>query len=162
MIKESRFTKSAKNTYFTPEGLQETKLELDFLKTIKRVEISERILKAREFEDIEESSEYQAALDEQALIEHRIADLEESLRNPKIITQNQNSDTIILGSTVKVNIGGDINEYTIVGKVEADPTRKRISNESPLGASLLGLREGDRAQVTTPTFKYEAKVLRIR
>ncbi len=162
MIKDSRFIKSAKNTYFTPEGLQETKLELDFLKTIKRVEISERILKAREFEDIEESSEYQAALDEQALIEYRIADLEESLRNPKIIAQNQNSETIILGSTVRVNIGGDINEYTIVGKVEADPSKKRISNESPLGASLLGLREGERAQVITPTFKYEAKVLRVR
>lgn len=162
MIKDSRFIKSAKNTYFTPEGLQETKRELDFLKTIKRVEISERILKAREFEDIEESSEYQAALDEQALVEHRIADLEEALRSPKIISQNQNSDTITLGSTVKINIGGDINEYTIVGKVEADPTKKRISNESPLGASLLGLREGERAQVTTPTFKYEAKVLRIR
>ncbi|MDO8570461.1 MAG: transcription elongation factor GreA [Candidatus Daviesbacteria bacterium] len=162
MIKDSRSVRSASNIYFTLGGLQEAKLELDFLKTIKRVEASERILKAREFEDIDESSEYQAALDEQALIEHRIADLEESLRSPKVITQNQNSDTITLGSTVRINIDGKIDEYTIVGKVEADPTKKRISNESPLGASLLGLRAGEKAQVTTPTFKYEAKVLKIR
>lgn len=162
MIKDSRSIRSANKTYFTLGGLQEARLELDFLKTIKRVEASERILKAREFEDVEESSEYQAALDEQALIEHRIADLEESLRSPKIITQNQNSETITLGSTVKVNIGGEINEYTIVGKVEADPMKKRISNESPLGASLLGLRVGEKAQVITPAFKYEAKVLKIR
>ncbi|MDO8639276.1 MAG: transcription elongation factor GreA [Candidatus Daviesbacteria bacterium] len=161
MIKDTRSIKSTKSTYFTPEGLQVVKLELEFLKTIKRVEASERILKAREFEDIEDSSDYQSALDEQALIEHRIADLEESLRSPKIISQNQNSETIILGSTVKINIGGDISEYTIVGKVEADPSKKKISNESPLGASLLGLREGERAEVTTPTFKYEAKVLKI-
>lgn len=162
MIKDTRFVKSAKNTYFTPEGLQESKLELDFLKTIKRSEVTERILKAREFEDVDESSEYQAALDEQALIEHRIAQLEESLRNPKIISQNQSSETIILGSTVRVNIGGDINEFTIVGKIEADPAKKRISDESPLGTSLLGLREGEKAQVTTPSIKYEAKVLKIR
>lgn len=161
MIKDSRSIRSANNTYFTLGGLQEARLELDFLKTIKRVEASERILKAREFEDIEESSEYQSALDEQALIEHRIADLEESLRSPKVIAQNQNSETITLGSTVKVNIDGKINEYTIVGKVEADPTKKRISNESPLGASLMGLREGEKTQVTTPAFKYEAKVLKI-
>lgn len=162
MNKDTGSVKSANNTYFTPDGLRETKLELDFLKTIKRVEVSERILKAREFEDVEESSEYQAALDEQALIEHRITQIEMSLRNPKLISQNQNSETIILGSTVKVNIGGAINEYTIVGKVEADPTQKRISNESPLGASLLGLRAGDKAQVITPSIRYEAKVLKIR
>lgn len=162
MIKDSRFLKSAKNTYFTSEGLQEARLELDFLRTIRRSEITERILKAREFEDINESSEYQATLDEQALIEHRISTLEEALRSPKVITQNQSSETIILGSTVKVNIGGKINEFTIVGKVEADPAKKKISNESPLGASLLGLREGERVQVTTPSLKYEAKVLKIR
>jgi|SRR3989344_1699079 len=162
MIKDTRFVKLAKNTYFTPEGLQGVRLELDFLKTTKRVEITERILKAREFEDVDESSEYQAALDEQALIEHRIADLEELLRNPKVFSQNQSSEMITLGSTVKVNIRGEINEYTIVGKTEADPTKKRISNESPLGASLLGLREGEKAQVITPSIRYEAKVLKIK
>lgn len=162
MAKISRSNQSAPKVYLTPEGLKEAQVELDFLKTKKRDEVTERIRRAREFGDVAENAEYEAALDEQALVENRIAYLEDIIKNAKIITEIPKSDFVVIGSTVKVKTDEGIDEFTIVGKVEANPAKKRISNESPLGSALLGAKVGDTVEVTTLIVKYKCKVLEIR
>lgn len=162
MAKVSRLVQSAKKVYLTPEGLQEAKAELNFLKTDKRTQIADRIEKAREFGDIDENSEYDAALNEQALVENRISYLEDILKNAKIISENPKSDFVVIGSTVKVEMDEGIDEFTIVGKVEANPAKKRISNESPLGSALLGAKVGDVVEVVTPIVRYKCKVVEVK
>jgi transcription elongation factor GreA len=162
MAKIIRAAKSVQKNYLTPQGLLEAKSELDFLKNVKRPEVSERIQRAIEFGDVSENSEYDAALDEQALIENRISYIESVLNNPKIIQEHQSNGLIVIGSTVVVDIDGSTNEYTIVGKVEADPGKKKISNESPLGTALLGAEVGQEVEVNAPNFSYKAKILTIK
>lgn len=162
MAKISRLPKSVKNIYVTQKGLTEAQEELDFLKTTKRAEIAERIQRAREFGDISENSEYDAALDEQALVEHRISYLEEVLKNAKVITETEKSDFVVIGSTVSVEMDGEIDEFMIVGRVEANPAKKRISNESPVGQALLGAKVGEEVEVATPIVHYKVKVLKIK
>ncbi len=161
MVKtHTRVTK--KSTYVTSTGLDEIKKELDNLKSVKRLEIAERIQKAREYGDLSENSEYDAALEDQNLIENRINDLEETLKSIKIIAAKHTNDFVVIGSTVKVEMDGEIDEFTIVGRVEADPSKKRISNESPLGSVLLGTKKGEVVEVTTPIVRYKCKVLDIK
>lgn len=154
--------RSSKNIYLTPKGLEEAQAELEFLRTDKRNQISERIQRAREFGDISENAEYDAALDEQALVENRIVYLEEVLKNAKVISETNNTDFVVIGSTVTVEMEGEIDEFMIVGKVEANPLKKKISNESPLGSSLLGARVGESVEVATPIVRYQCKVLKIK
>lgn len=161
MAKISKINQSVKKVYLTPEGLKEAQVELNFLKSIKRPEVAERITRAREFGDVDENAEYDAALDEQALIENRVASLEGVLRNARIISEGLESDVVVIGSTVKVKMNKKTDEFTIVGKVEANPIKKRISNESPLGSVLLGSKVGEIVEVTTPTAHYKCKILRI-
>lgn len=161
MVKISK-QRPANNVYVTPKGLKEAQEELDFLKTAKRTEIAERIQRAREFGDVVENSEYDAALDEQALVENRIQYLEEVLKNAKVITESEKSDFVVIGSTVSVEMEGEIDEFTIVGRVEANPAKKRISNESPVGAALLGAKIGEEVEVATPIVRYKVKVLKIK
>lgn len=156
------YTKTIKNTYLTSNGLSEARAELEFLKKTKRVQIADRIHQAREFGDITENSEYDAALEQQALVENRINDLENILKSAKVITEAQSSDFVIIGSTVRVEMEGEIDEFTIVGRVEADPSEKRISNESPLGSALLGVKVGETVEVTTPIVRYKCKVLEVK
>lgn len=162
MVKTGRSAKSAPPVYLTPKGLGEAKSELEFLKTTKRAKIAERIQKARELGDTDENSEYDAALDEQTLVENRISYLEEILKNAQVITEIPNSDFVIIGSTVKVEMDGEIDEFTIVGKVEANPAKKRISNESPVGQALLGAKVGEIVEVVTPIVRYRCKILQIK
>ena len=120
--------KNSKNTYLTPKGLEEARAELEFLKKNKRAEIAERIHQAREYGDLTENSEYDSAMEDQSLIENRIAALEGILKHVKVIAQEHSNDFVVIGSTVKIEMDDGIEEFTIVGRVEADPSKKKISN----------------------------------
>ncbi|MBI2596806.1 transcription elongation factor GreA [Candidatus Daviesbacteria bacterium] len=154
--------KNVKSTYLTVRGLAETKVELDYLKKTKRSEIAERIHQARQYGDLTENSEYDSAMEDQALTENRIAELENILKKVKVIEYDHANDFVVIGSTVKIEMDNEIDEFTIVGRVEADPSKKRISNESPLGTALLGAKKGEVVEVTTPIVRYKCKVLEIR
>lgn len=162
MSKTALSSKNTKNTYLTSTGLTQAKSELDFLKKNKRAEIAEKIHQAREYGDLTENSEYDSAMEEQALIENRIADLENILKGAKVISEQESTDFVVIGSTVKIEMDDEIDEFRIVGRVEADPSKKRISNESPLGMALLGAKKGGTVEVTTPIVKYKCKVLEIK
>lgn len=151
-----------KSVYVTAEGLAEAKLELDELKKVKRVEIADRIQRAREFGDLAENSEYDAALEEHAIVEKRISELEGTLKGAKVINQVPKSDFVVIGSTVVIEMEGEVDEFTIVGSVEADPSKKKISNESPVGSALLGAKVGESVEVTTPIVRYRCKILEIK
>ncbi len=158
-IVSAKFVKNT--TYLTAKGLTEAKSELDFLKKTKRLEIAEKIHQAREYGDLAENSEYDSAIEEQSLTENRISELENILKKVKVIADNHTEDFIVIGSTVKIDMDGEIDQFKIVGRVEADPSKKRISNESPLGISLLGAKKGEVVEVTTPIVRYKCKVLEI-
>lgn len=151
-----------KHVYLTVKGLSDAKAELEFLKKTKRAQVVEKIHQARQYGDLAENSEYDAAIEEQALIENRISRLEDILKSAKVIDGKGSQDFVVIGSTVKIDMEGEIDEFKIVGRVEADPAKKRISNESPLGRSLLGAKKGEVVEVTTPIVRYKCKVLEIK
>lgn len=154
---------SIKNTYLTPTGLEKVQAELDFLKNQKRLEVTERIAKAREFGDLDENSEYDAAIEDQTFVENRIVELEKIVRSAQIIKSvPKGSDLVTIGSTVVVDMDGVVDEFTIVGRVEANPAKKRISNESPVGSALLGAKKGEEVEVATPIVRYRCKILEIK
>ena len=151
------------NVYLTPKGLADAKGELDYLKQTKRVQIADRIRQAREYGDLAENSEYDTALEDQNLVENRIRELENILKDAKVIAKKVHGvDFVVIGSTVRIEMEGEVDEFTIVGRVEADPSKKRISNESPLGSSLLGAKKGEVVEVTTPIVRYKCKILEIK
>jgi len=154
--------KNINRTYLTSTGLLEAKEELNFLRITKRGEIAERIHQARQYGDLTENSEYDTAIEDQALIENRIAELEGILKNAKVIAEEHTDNFVVIGSTVKIEMDDGIDEFTIVGRVEADPAKKRISNESPLGIALLGAKKGEEVEVATPIVRYKCKVLEIK
>lgn len=151
-----------KSVYVTSKGLEEAKAELEYLKKTKRKQITDRIHTAREFGDLTENSEYDAAIEEQTLVENRIAELENILKSVQVIKSTPKSDFVVIGSTVAVEMDGELDVFTIVGRVEANPSKKRISNESPLGSSLLGAKVGESVEVATPIVRYKCKVLEIK
>ena len=125
-----------KDIFFTPEGLEKIENEIEYLKTVRRKEVSERIKVALGYGDLSENSEYDEAKNEQAQVEERIAKLEMMVRNAKIIDEKDlNTDVVNIGSSVKVRELDTMeeDEYTIVGSAEADPLEGKISNESPVG-----------------------------
>jgi transcription elongation factor GreA len=137
----------------TPQGLEELKAKIDYLSNQKRREIAERIKEAREFGDISENAEYDAAKNEQAMLEKQIADLEEKLRNATVIDQKAiSTDVVSVGSTVHVKDQKTEKsvKYKIVGSAEANPAEMRLSNESPVGKALLGRKRGDVVDVPVP------------
>ena len=149
-----------KDIFFTPEGLEKIENEIEYLKTVRRKEVSERIKVALGYGDLSENSEYDEAKNEQAQVEERIAKLEMMLRNAKIIDEKDlNTDVVNIGSSVKVRELETMeeDEYTIVGSAEADPLEGKISNESPVGSRLIGNRVGDVVEVEVPDgiIKYE-------
>ena len=149
-----------KDIFFTPEGLEKIENEIEYLKTVRRKEVSERIKVALGYGDLSENSEYDEAKNEQAQVEERIAKLEMMVRNAKIIDEKDlNTDVVNIGSNVKVRELETMeeDEYTIVGSAEADPLEGKISNESPVGSRLLGNRVGDVVEVEVPDgiIKYE-------
>ncbi|WP_295147522.1 transcription elongation factor GreA [uncultured Peptoniphilus sp.] len=149
-----------KDIFFTPEGLEKIENEIEYLKTVRRKEVSERIKVALGYGDLSENSEYDEAKNEQAQVEERIAKLEMMARNAKIIDEKDlNTDVVNIGSSVKVREIETMeeDEYTIVGSAEADPLEGKISNESPVGSKLIGNRVGDVVEVEVPDgiIKYE-------
>ena len=149
-----------KDIFFTPEGLEKIENEIEYLKTVRRKEVSERIKVALGYGDLSENSEYDEAKNEQAQVEERIAKLEMMVRNAKIIDEKDlNTDVVNIGSNVKVRELETMeeDEYTIVGSAEADPLEGKISNESPVGSKLIGNRVGDVVEVEVPDgiIKYE-------
>ncbi len=144
----------AEEVIITKEGLEELERRLDELKLVKRAEITERIKVAREFGDLSENAEYDAAKNEQAMIEGEILELEDKIKRAVIIT-NVKKDTISLGSKVDI-YDVTYNEectYEIVGTTEADVDAGRISNESPIGNALLGRKAGETIEVIVPEGK---------
>lgn len=155
---------SAKEVVLTYEGLKKLEEELTHLKSVKRLEIAERIKQALSFGDISENSEYDEAKNEQALVEGRIVQLETMLKNAKVIDEDEvSTDAVGLGSKVKIydeEFEEEV-EYLIVGSTEADPTKSKISNESPVGAALMGQKVGSVVEVAVPDGVLKFKILEI-
>jgi transcription elongation factor GreA len=144
-----------KDVILTPDGLQKLKDELEELSTVKRREVADRIKEAREFGDISENSEYDDAKNEQAMLEQRIAQLEERLRSATVIdAKDLDTDVVRVGSEVNVKDEdtGSSSKFMIVGSAEAKPP-ERLSNESPVGRALLGRKKGDVVDVVLPNGK---------
>lgn len=149
----------------TEEGKLKLEQELEYLKTVKRKEVVERIKIARSFGDLSENSEYDSAKDEQAFVEGRITTLENMIRNAKIIEEDvENSSIVSLGKSVTfVELpDGDEETYTIVGSAEADPFEGKISNDSPIAKSLLGKKIDEEVTVQTPGGEMKVKIVSIK
>ena len=144
-----------KDVILTPEGLTKLKDELEELTTNKRREVAERIKDAREYGDISENSEYDDAKNEQAMLESRIAALEEKLRSATVVDKKDiSTDVVSVGTAVTVKPkDGKADTYTIVGSTESNPAEKKLSNESPVGRALLGHAKGETVQVQLPNGK---------
>ncbi len=141
----------AEEVILTKEGKEELEKRLEFLKVTKRAEITERIKTAREFGDLSENAEYDAAKNEQAMIEGEIVEIENKLKHAVIIKDGAKKGTVSLGSKVDfVDADGEAYSYEIVGTTEADVEAGKISNESPLGNALLGRKAGDVVNVQAP------------
>lgn len=141
-----------KEVILSKEYLEKLEDELEYLKTIRRPEIAEKIKIARSFGDLSENADYDEAKNEQGEVESRIAKVEDMIRNAKTIEVDLDSDEVGVGNTVTVHDEefDEIIDYKIVGTAESDPVKGSISNESPVGAALLGKKVGDRVEVTTP------------
>jgi transcription elongation factor GreA len=155
-----------KEVILTPEGFKKLKEEIDYLANDKRREVADRIRVARQFGDITENSEYDDAKNEQALLEHRIALLEERMANARVISKKEVSkDVVSIGSHVKLRdvSAKETVEYHIVGSAEANPTEHKLSNESPVGKAIIGKKKGETVEVTTPRGKaLKYKILDIK
>lgn len=153
-----------KEFYMTEEGLEKLEEELEYLKTERRQEVVERIKIARDFGDLSENSEYDAAKDEQAFVESRIVQVENMIRNAVIIkNEDANSDIVSLGRTITFLElpDGEEESYTIVGSAEADPFEGKISNDSPIAKSLLGHAVGEEITVPTPAGEMNVKIVNV-
>lgn len=154
-----------KSYYMTEEGKEKLSKELEQLKKVRRPEVVERIKIARDFGDLSENSEYDAAKDEQAFVESRISQIEMMLRNAVIIERDtSNHSTVQLGTTVvfKELPDGDVEEYVIVGSAEADPFEGKISNDSPIAKSMMGCEVGQEVNVPTPGGDLLVKILEVK
>jgi len=153
-----------KEVILTEEGLKQLHDEVTYLSTVKREEVAERIRQAREFGDITENSEYDDAKNEQAMLEHRISLLQEKLRRARVIKDSEiDTERVSIGSTVTLRDEetGEILIYTLVGSAEADPSKARLSNESPVGQAIMGRRAGDEVTVPVPAGSLRYQVLAI-
>lgn len=156
---------SEKEVLLTPAGLHKLEEELEYLKSVKRKEVAERIKVAISYGDISENSEYEDAKNEQAFVEGRIITLEKMLRNARIINENDvDTGVVSIGSTVRlrdIEFKEDV-EYHIVGSAESDPADNKISNESPVGRALLGKSVGSMVEVSVPAGVIQYEVLEIK
>jgi transcription elongation factor GreA len=151
-----------KDVILTPEGLANLKAELEQLSTVRRREVAARIKDAREFGDISENAEYDDAKNEQAMLEARIAQLEDRLRSATVIdTSELDTDVVRVGTVVHVKEGGKSTKYTIVGSAEAKPAEMKLSNESPIGKALLGHKRGEEVTFATPKGERKLKITKI-
>ena len=154
----------AQEVMLTKEGYEELEKRLEYLKVVKRAEITERIKVAREFGDLSENAEYDAAKNEQAIIEGEILEIEHKLKYAVIIKDsNAKKGTVSLGSKVELkdNDTGEVFTYEIVGTTEADVELGRISNESPVGNALLGRKAGEVVTVQVPAGVTNLTILKV-
>ena len=155
----------AKKFIMTYEGVKKLEEELEYLKTVKRKEITEKIKVALGYGDLSENSEYDEAKNDQAFTEGRIIQLENMLKNAVVVDESEiPTDKVSVGSIVKVmdyEFDEEV-EYAIVGSAEADPMNFKISNESPVGSALLGKKVGDVVEVTVPSGVSKFEILEIR
>lgn len=151
-----------KEIYLTEKGLDEIKKELDFLKLEKRPEIILALKEARAQGDLSENSEYDAARNEQALVESKIAELEKMVENAVVIKE-VDTDKVSIGTSVKIEYvdDGETDSYMVVGSKEADPFENKISNESPIAQAIMGKKIGDVVSVASPNGQYSVKILEI-
>jgi transcription elongation factor GreA len=152
----------ARETVLTPEGLEELKSRILYLRGERRREVAERIKEAREFGDITENSEYDDAKNEQAMLEKQISDLETKLASARVINEKDvDTDVVSVGATVHVKDQktDKSTKFKIVGSAEANPSENRLSNESPVGRALLGHRRGE--TVTVPVPRGPARKLKV-
>ena len=164
-ILESSEDKAMADYILTEEGKQKLEEELHILETERRAEVGERIKVAREFGDISENSEYDDAKNEQAFLEGEIAELEQKIRNSDIIKNDgTNKDIVQMGNTVVIKDleFGDEDTFTIVGSTEADPDENKISNESPVGAAIIGQQVGSTVEVNAPAGVLKYQIVEIK
>ena len=154
-----------KEVILTAEGYEKLKREIEELSTTRRREVAERIRIAREFGDIAENAEYDDAKNEQMLLEHRIATLEERMRDARVISKKEISkDSVSVGSKVRLRDvkAGKTFEYHIVGSAEANPAENKLSNESPVGKAIIGKKKGETVEVAAPRGKMKFKIMEIK
>lgn len=149
-------------SFLTKQGFEKLHEELEYLRTVKRQEVAERLHEAIEGGELIEDAEYEAAKNEQAFVEGRIQELEILLANARVIEETGKMDVVQVGATVTIQEDGNDKEvYTIVGPVEANPRCGRISNESPLGRALMDHKAGDRVKVDAPNGSFFVKILKV-
>lgn len=155
---------NTEKVYLTENGLAELQAELENLKTVKRPENIEALKDARALGDLSENAEYDAARNEQAIIESRITELEKILETAEVISDSEiNTDTVSIGTAVKLEFIDDeeTDTYYIVGRTEADPFENKISNESPIAQAILGKKAGEVATVKCDSYDYQVKIVEI-
>ncbi len=158
MVSEKKFP-------MTAAGKMKLEDELEQLKTVKRVEVVERIKIARSYGDLSENSEYDSAKEDQAFVEGKISSIEGMIRNSVIITEDElNTDEVQLGKTVtfKEIPDGDEETYTIVGSAEANPLEGMISNDSPIAKALIGRKKDEKVRIQTPGGEMSVEILEIK
>jgi transcription elongation factor GreA len=154
-----------KEVILTAEGYKKLQKEIDLLRGDKRREVAERIRVAREFGDIAENAEYDDAKNEQAMLEHKIAQLEERLLTARVITKKEISkDIVSIGSHVGLRDmqANKTFEYHIVGSAEANPAENKLSNESPVGKAIMGKKKGEVVEVSAPRGSLKFKIMEIK
>jgi transcription elongation factor GreA len=152
-----------RETLLTPEGLEDLKSRIEHLSTDRRREVATRIKEAREFGDISENSEYDDAKNEQAMLEAKIAQLEERLRDATVIDRDDvSTEAVALGSMVTIETPAGKATYQLVGSAESDPDENRLSNESPIGRAIFGHKKGETVDVVTPGGNIKVKIVTIK
>ncbi len=153
-----------KPVYLTRDGFEKLRAEYETLTRVTRMEVARRIAQAKDLGDLSENAEYEAAKHEQAFLEGRIRELQHQLSHAQLIDESANGDkSVRLGSSVTVREeDGEEMTYTIVGSAEAQPREGKISNESPVGAALLGKHVRQKVTVQTPSGSYKLTIVKIR
>ena len=148
--------------YLTEEGMKKIKEELEYRKKTLSYEISRAIKEAKEQGDLSENAEYSEAKRQQAENEGRVAELEMALKDSVLVAYDKSSQTVQIGSLIKVKNNGDEMEFKIVGSNESNPAEMKISNESPMGKAFMGKKKGDKVEVNTPGGKMNYVILEIK
>jgi transcription elongation factor GreA len=154
-----------KEVILTPEGYKKLQEEIELLSTVRRREVAERIRIAREFGDIAENAEYDAAKNDQAHLEARIAMLEERLTTARVVTKKEiRSGEVSVGTKVRLKDMGSNKtvEYHVVGSAEANPAEMKVSNESPVGKAIMGRKKGDVVEVAAPRGALKFKIMEVK
>jgi transcription elongation factor GreA len=154
-----------KEVILTPEGHDKLRDEIEYLSTVKRREVAERIKQAREFGDIAENSEYDDAKNEQAMLEHRISMLEERLKGARVVAKGDTPKGIVaVGTKVRLRDmdAKETIEYHIVGSAEANPAEHKLSNESPVGKAIMGKKKGEIVEVSAPRGSLKYKIMDVK